>query len=637
MGLAASQVRLLTMKNRKSTVAFQLRSLSQKEISLANSMDRVAKEYTEALDNKSLQWTVSTGKYVDITYDRIMTPMKNINQCNPHIITNRDGRVLLDDKYNAIVSNPDYDDIFNYNPTSGDPPPSVRMAVIDYIESNKLGKLESTNDSFTYNTVSDTYYRDAKVSEVFDYLAGQIGKFDSNTDIQVISDIQLIVDNYKNNVAGYHEQDHAFHPASQNYYTSDSDNLEYYKHIREMFLGDDDNVKPDTGVSALYSLASIPSFNYTTADINHAIENAVNYFSKKSHVISASMTQAYPDELSSDVQGYMGTKISSYSAGPEVEDYCPEHNGIYLEAEQQDPEYERPKVDLHNPSNAAFSYRSFYAYVLAELSGFSNAFAADGNTETNLKIINEKPATVTMPSLEDMAKNILTVCRKYASINYPNMDLSKFNYSDALKWLENGFYNINSEKTANLNYCLGVYMDDSNNSEVSSTISSLFNAIYGDGSSFNEAYISSLNIYDNKSFERNTNSTIVEYWKGIEQDEIDFYTAIFEKIRDNGYYYAQHATDKDYLNLQLKNNNYLIDDLYVKSCPKIAMVCVNKRQQEEALSKYEAQMALINEKEEDIQLEIESLNTEYTMIKSEINSLKQIIKDNITSTFKMDA
>jgi len=613
MGLAASQVRLLTLQNRKSTIGLRLGTLSQREIALSNRMDAIAKEYTDALDNKSLQWTVSTGNYVDITYDRIMTPMKSVNQCNPHIITDRNGRVVVDDKYNTIVEA--HPEIFG--PNHGNPPPSVMPAVRDYLTEYGLGELSVTSSDengilFTRNTVTDTYYRDAKISEVFDYLADNVGDLNDST---VKSDINLIIKNYKNNNSGYNSVRSEYYMNSSNYYTSNPDDDDFYINVAAM-------VNADLGVQALNSLNKIPGLEYITdAQINQSIENAVRYFSDKAHVNASDMDCAFPEELERDVQGYMGVKVSQYSDIPIVED--PDHEGV--------------QVYKYHYNNAAFSYRSFYDYILADLSGLTNAFTANGNTETNMRIVNDTPATVTIPSLSDMAMNIVTVAKAYASTLDTSSQLSDVTYSKAVSWLENGYYYTNSPKTANLNYCLEEYLNGSQDSGVLSTISSIYHSVFGNTIFFDDSYISGTPVYEGKTYQRDANSSVIEYWIGVNQNEVDFYTAVFEKIRDNGCNYVEGIKDKEYLNLQLQNNNYLIDGLYAKSCPKIAMVCISKKQQEEALSKYEAQMALVSEKEEDVQLEIESLNTEYSMIKSEISSVKKIIQDNIQATFKMDA
>ena len=604
MGMAASQVRLLTLQNRKSTIGLRLGMLSQREISLANKMDEVATEYTNALENKSLKWTVSTGNYVDITYDHIMTPMANINQCNPHILTDRNGKVVLNSEYNDIVTA--HPDIFGPNVTGK---PSVRPAVIDFVTQKTDGTLSATGAAFTRNDVTDTEYREAKIHEVFDYLAQNLNSIDDS----VIKDkIQLIIKNYKENIAGYAERGISTemppmtNPIQYMQQLSQSEGSYSYTNVKDqnnIYTDIANMLNEDSGVKALRFLAAVEGFDqYSQEDIQDSVDRAIEYFSKASHVTGASISNANPVELANEVNGYMGTKVSDYYTGYEY------------------------KTHLYN---AAFSYREFYDYVLSDLAGHTNPFASDGNTETNLKIINEKPATVTIPSIEDMAMNILTVAKQYAGSN------NNIKYSDALNWLNTGIYFSNSKSIANLNYYMEQYLNGDSSTATLSTIQSLYQSVSGNGN-LNMTYLTSLDEYDNKTFSRNDNSTVVEYWQGVTQDEIDFYTAVFEKIRDNGYTYSQNGTEKDYLNLMLQNNMYLIDDMYAQSCSKIAAVCINQTQQEEALSKYEAQLALINEKEEDVQLEMEKLNTEYTMIKSEISSIKQIIDDNIKSTFKIN-
>ena len=594
MGMAASQVRLLTLQNRKSTIGLRLGTLSQREIALANKMDEIATEYTNALENKSLKWTVSTGNYVDITYDNIMTPQANINQCNPHILTDRNGKVVLNSEYNSVISKSAYDYIFR--PTDpNQPKQSVRPAVIDYVTNKTDGTLSATGMAFTRNDVTETEYRDAKVYEVFNYLSQKLNTID---DAVIKTKIEKIIENYQENITGYAERKVTNSNNDSHFsYTYNRDDNNNYTDIAN-------TLRSDSGVMALRFLASVEGFDqYSEEDIQESVNHAIQYFSKASHVTACSLPNASPVEIERDVQNYMGTKVSDYYSGYDYSTH------LY---------------------NMAFSYRSFYEYVLADLAGYDNAFTADGNTETNLKLINDTPATVTIPSIEDYAMNILTVAKEYAGNN------NQVSYSDALNWLDTGFYYSNSKTIANLNYYLEQYLNGDTSSATLSTIQSLYQSVMGTGN-LNMTNLSNLDIYNDKTFSRNDNSTVVEYWQGVTQDEIDFYTAVFEKIRDNGYTYSANGTEKEYLNLMLQNNMYLLDDMYALSSPKIAAVCINQSQQEEALSKYEAQLALINEKDEDIQMQIESLNTEYTMIKTEISSIKQIINDNIQSTFKINS
>ena len=604
MGMAASQVRLLTLQNRKSTIGLRLGMLSQREMALANQMDKVSTEYTNALENKTLQWTVSTGKYVDITYDRIMTPMANINQCNPHVLTNREGKVVLNNDYYSVVH--DHPEIFN---SDASPRPSVMPAVQDYITNFVGGQLNASGTAFTINDVTERYDREAYIHELISYLSS-ISSSIGDADIK--DDINLIVKNYQNDYAAVNSitpnysssdiEDHsALYYKADNAHTSELDETgTYYTKVRNF-------IENDEGVKSLKSLIDMPGFEaYSEDDIEQSIQNAVNYFSNKENVTAPPITNASVSELADVVTNFTGTYVSSYIGGQDLD------RRIY---------------------DAGFAYRRFYDFVLADLCGYSRPSSADGNTATTIRVVNEDPGTVTLPSIEDMAMNILTVVKRYAQIN-PDIT-NQVTYSNALDWLRNGFFNINTKKTAILNNYLEKYLNGTGDESVNSTIESLYNSIVS-SEDFDDSYLAECHDYDGKVYDRNPVSNVLEYWSGVTQDEIDFYKTIFERIRDDGYVHSEHGTDKDYLNLMLQNNMYLLDGLYANSCPKIAAVCANPTQQEEALSKYEAEMARINEKEEDIELEIESLNTEYTMIKTEISSVKKIIDDNIKSTFNIN-
>ena len=97
MGMAASQVRFLTLQDRKSQIGMRLGILSNRKMALTRDQNKAAKAYNEAYSQTTLQWYDSiNGKYTDITYNAMMTPNAG-NSYTPFIITNRNsGRVILD-------------------------------------------------------------------------------------------------------------------------------------------------------------------------------------------------------------------------------------------------------------------------------------------------------------------------------------------------------------------------------------------------------------------------------------------------------------------------------------------------------------------------------------------------------------
>ena len=97
MGMAASQVRFLSLQNRKNTIGLNLMTLSNRKTALSRDMSRVANEYNNAMNQKVLKWSNDSGvTYSDLTYDKLMKPNET-NTTKPYIITDAQGRVVLDD------------------------------------------------------------------------------------------------------------------------------------------------------------------------------------------------------------------------------------------------------------------------------------------------------------------------------------------------------------------------------------------------------------------------------------------------------------------------------------------------------------------------------------------------------------
>ena len=105
MGMAASQVRFLSLQNRKNTIGLNLMTLSNRKTALSRDMSRVANEYNNAMNKKVLKWSNDSGvTYSDLTYDKLMKP-NELNTTKPYIITDAQGRVVLDDNVIELEGN----------------------------------------------------------------------------------------------------------------------------------------------------------------------------------------------------------------------------------------------------------------------------------------------------------------------------------------------------------------------------------------------------------------------------------------------------------------------------------------------------------------------------------------------------
>ena len=97
MGMAASQVRFLSLQSRKNTIGLNLMTLSNRKLALSRDMNRVAAEYNEAMNQKVLKWSGDSGiTYQGLNYDLLMKP-NAANSTLPYIVTDAQGRVVVDD------------------------------------------------------------------------------------------------------------------------------------------------------------------------------------------------------------------------------------------------------------------------------------------------------------------------------------------------------------------------------------------------------------------------------------------------------------------------------------------------------------------------------------------------------------
>ena len=98
MGMAASQVRFLSLQHRKNSIGRQLSTLSNRKMSLSRDMNDVSRHYTEALNRINLKWSNDCGNtYHALSYDMLMKP-NDVNTETPYILTNaRNGKVVLND------------------------------------------------------------------------------------------------------------------------------------------------------------------------------------------------------------------------------------------------------------------------------------------------------------------------------------------------------------------------------------------------------------------------------------------------------------------------------------------------------------------------------------------------------------
>jgi len=99
MGMASSQARLCSLTSRQADIRLRLTDISNKNMSLTRDMNKLSLEYQRALNSKTYKWTNNGGvSYVDLSYNNLMRP-SDMNLNKAYLLTNQNGRILIDDKY----------------------------------------------------------------------------------------------------------------------------------------------------------------------------------------------------------------------------------------------------------------------------------------------------------------------------------------------------------------------------------------------------------------------------------------------------------------------------------------------------------------------------------------------------------
>lgn len=150
MGMASSQSRLLQLTARKNDIGYELQNLSLQKASLARDSQRITKKYQTALSTKTLKWSNNAGvSYVDLSYANLMRP-SNANQNKPYMITDSNGKVMIDSKYRK------YAEIISPDGSAGGDWESNRVSILSQLTGISADKINSSvSASESLNTSAD--------------------------------------------------------------------------------------------------------------------------------------------------------------------------------------------------------------------------------------------------------------------------------------------------------------------------------------------------------------------------------------------------------------------------------------------------------------------------------------------------
>ena len=143
MGLGSSSYSEIFLLSRSNAIGAQLIQLSGDKRALTRDMQKISKEYQQALSAKVLKWSNNSGvTYSDLSYNNLMYPSP-MNQNTPYLITDAQGRVVIDSKYKkyAEMISPDGSAKGDYKTNR-----TKILSELTHIDASKIDSMEA-NDS----------------------------------------------------------------------------------------------------------------------------------------------------------------------------------------------------------------------------------------------------------------------------------------------------------------------------------------------------------------------------------------------------------------------------------------------------------------------------------------------------------
>ena len=492
-----------------------------------------------------------------------------------------------------------------------------------FSESGSSGTLTVTN-GYVYTSSSDTPAGGGSVTS-----KGSITNTPSTTDIKEYFALQM----YNNNISGPSYDEHLTYLNSLGYNDYQWASI-YYK-------------KDDALTTKLYNHDAINSYIDSTwdtthynltqsTDDNYVVENAVSTTAtspSKADIILKLAEKMNEQDSSKNINEYK-TQLESY-----FNSYNNNQMASISSHYNNATEWADIALKLRTGGNIS-SYTS-------DLNGYTVTMSTNALTLHDETIEGEVGKdTIQVPTLEGIASNLVVAFRK---AGYENIDENFI--KQKLESLYGTANDSNNATLANINKCAYDYLSGTG------SVTSLYNHIYNNATlSIPATYTATSNLYERK----NLGKASATY--GTKQQG----TGVKEWKKDSNYYslVAQYNSLK-----QLDGNKYVIVDAdiaestefvnnYIESNlgvfiefnagqevedMKQTSVAIetslrdvsDEKDVRKAEAQYEADMRKIDKKDRQYDVELAKFDNERNAIKSEIETLKNVAKDNVERTFKL--
>ncbi|MBQ6516559.1 hypothetical protein IJI31_05205 [bacterium] len=746
MGMSASQVRLLTLQDRKSTIGLRLGNLSTQKRMLNRQMTKLANEYNASFASKKLQWyDTINNDYTDITYANLMTPSV-ANSYSPYVLSDRNsGKIVLDSVTDTTstsmndVQNPNMvthmgkivklggvNDPNNYIPGSLSLNQDMEFYIIEdmigvqnfnrykmkYTPIKNVEKsyahLDYVNadtllDGFTANVGADAAsHTTGKMylygnGDKFNYFNSETlwkSAYDSNAVVQLNpagnNNTQAIVESFVDSLLKYKPIANLDSVSNMTQTELNELKTKVLNSVMKVVLAEDEN-----GVSQVYNgVSNVDTvLDYKLEEDSDGNDYVVYYSDNlddpiqfKSSKDSLSMEQAAVPQANATVSIIKVAKTNYKDNKPD---------GIPLEEKDASTQQYYRFISVANLMDVAMYYLSIKLdeglshqdeiYNIGEQGEALQDSFYPANYANKMKMSIYEAGEMSVPSMYSIYSNLNMLDSKLDNITDPdhqgafqnpdswNANDNKDIIDDIRNYIKS-FMNGVTEAGASDLICLAninAWLEEAMTTESSNKFNEYIDKAYAMFKLVNERH------YDLASAEDDNHG-----WKAAQQDldysdgffydkgvvnynkreylfsqtsavssaasehditsqltadelnKFEFYKKLVKECLANGWMGSDKVNDKSYLDASLTNGKWLIDGDIASNSRRIFEVA-NDDVVDEAHSKYESQLSLVTLKEEKIDREMANLETQQNAINAELDSLKNIISDNIKSTFKM--
>lgn len=647
MGLSASQARLLTLTSRLSDLELKAQQISNSKMRLATQSEEVARKYYDALDKRKLEvfagYQNNNEMYNSLNYNNLTGLGAYNNLGMQYGITNNSGKLLVSKEMADIYKSAN-GDLNAFLEAYGENGSSATVYPNGYQNAQEaLAEAEKKHIDFVNGDYAD--YKNATAATIT-----------AKTEMDAIG--KAIIKNYKEDtVTETPDSGETQKPFKTSY--SDSKVWEY---LGERKTNNDYLPYNKDGSSNVIKLAEIEfsgdnaditglqnimatRINTISTDVGTALKNILGITSNDSNIQTAleyakNATQEYykndiAQKSAKNSDDHFGTWLDRETK--KTQNRAAEQNGIAISDGFSAKEH--IYIDL---SQIVKTFLNFFDAKCAELKGDNElrdkylAQVGDGGTANKPATRNQSGGTD--PIVRKTGETQEVERGSDPSVRGTEKTTVTWDYDPAKVTYLDG---VSNEQKTSYAQAYQKWQSCITNEE---TITNAINSKYSVKSPEEALKTLSSDIETKKAYFESLGGATTSTSKG---ENAEYYENIFNKMQTDGFFYqedeASTTNNEAWIQGQLLNSNLCIDKVingkWERTSISTESGTIDSESDDLAVKKAEAEYNLetskIQNKDKRYDLELKQIDSEHSMVQTEVDSVKKVIDKNIERNFKL--